>query len=146
MGKWRRRRGWSTPCCSVSVRPQRRQVVLVSMLSTVRISSLALVSSVWRTRTSGISSGIEISECFGMRSILQYKHESCPHSAPSVFAVQLLYLGAPTASPEEPRFDADLTKEIYRHAPIFVNERDKKSPWGASFKSMFHMSNDSHLF
>src|SRR6266851_3274717 len=119
MGKWRSRRGSSTPCCSVSVRPQRRQVVLVSILSTVRMSSLALVSSVWRTRTSGISSGIEISECFGIRSILQIKHESWPHSAPSAFAVQPLYLVVPTATPEEP-------KKRTRHVlPCPITERQR---------------------
>src|SRR5689334_2269810 len=48
------------------VRPQRRQVVLVRMLSTVRMSSPSLVISVWRTRTSGMSSGIEMSGCLGI--------------------------------------------------------------------------------
>jgi hypothetical protein len=42
--------------------------------------------------------------------------------------------------------DAELTKKIYRHVPVLVDERAKTSPWGTSFMRMFDMSNDSHLF
>lgn len=44
--------------------------------------------------------------------------------------------------------DAELTKYIYRRVPILINENDTEhgNPWGISFHTMFHMSNDSHLF
>nr|MBP8250990.1 N-6 DNA methylase [Herpetosiphon sp.] len=42
--------------------------------------------------------------------------------------------------------DAELTKKIYRRVPVLENERTGKNPWGVSFMTMFHMSNDSHLF
>jgi len=43
--------------------------------------------------------------------------------------------------------DADLTIKIYRHCPVLVDETKKDgNPWGVSFNTMFHMSNDSHLF
>ncbi|NPA53643.1 MAG: N-6 DNA methylase [Aquificae bacterium] len=43
--------------------------------------------------------------------------------------------------------DAEITKKIYRVSPIFVKEDDPNgNPWGVRFLSMFHMSNDSHLF
>ena len=44
--------------------------------------------------------------------------------------------------------DAELTKAIYRSAPVLVNEAlgDAGNPWGVTFKTMFHMSNQSHLF
>ncbi|WP_174714045.1 Eco57I restriction-modification methylase domain-containing protein [Candidatus Viridilinea mediisalina] len=49
--------------------------------------------------------------------------------------------------------DAELTKKIYRHAPVLINERADvraqhaaPNPWGVRFTAMFHMSNDSHLF
>src|SRR5687767_6371486 len=67
IGRWRRSRGSSTPWRSVIVRPQRRQIVLLSALSTVSMSSPSLVNSVWRTRRSGMSSGIEISGCLGIK-------------------------------------------------------------------------------
>lgn len=43
--------------------------------------------------------------------------------------------------------DAELTKKLYRVAPVLINEgRADGNPWGIRFMTMFHMSNDSHLF
>lgn len=50
--------------------------------------------------------------------------------------------------------DATLTSKIYRTTPIFVREpvdingtvEPETNPWGISFQTMFHMSNDSGLF
>lgn len=43
--------------------------------------------------------------------------------------------------------DAELTKKLYRAAPVLINEgRTDGNPWGIRFMTMFHMSNDSHLF
>jgi len=48
------------------------------------------------------------------------------------------------------KFDAELTQKIYQHVPVFIREeRDElpeQNPWGVRFITMFHMSNDSHLF
>jgi len=46
------------------------------------------------------------------------------------------------------RRDAEITLGIYRRVPVLVNENDpvNGNPWGVSFMTMFHMSNDSHLF
>ena len=43
--------------------------------------------------------------------------------------------------------DAQLTKKLYRAAPVLIEE-DKLdgNPWGISFMRMLDMSNDSHLF
>ena len=43
--------------------------------------------------------------------------------------------------------DAELTKKLYRTAPVLIDEgRADGNPWGIRFITMFHMSNDSHLF
>jgi hypothetical protein len=44
--------------------------------------------------------------------------------------------------------DAELTKKIYRRVPVLIDETKGKegNPWGIRFMTMFHMSNDSHLF
>ncbi|MBX6330735.1 MAG: N-6 DNA methylase, partial [Gemmatimonadaceae bacterium] len=43
--------------------------------------------------------------------------------------------------------DAELTAKIYRNVPVLWDEtREDGNPWGLSFATMFHMSNDSHLF
>lgn len=48
------------------------------------------------------------------------------------------------------REDAELTKKIYARVPVLIREaRDGEpevNPWGLRFSTMFHMSNDSHLF
>ncbi len=43
--------------------------------------------------------------------------------------------------------DAELTKSIYRRVPVLIKEGPpEENPWGVRFATMFHMSNDSHLF
>jgi len=45
------------------------------------------------------------------------------------------------------RRDAEITLGIYRRVPVLVKEDDPDgNPWGVKFMTMFHMSNDSHLF
>ena len=48
------------------------------------------------------------------------------------------------------RQDAELTKKIYRAAPVLIRETKGEgpdaNPWGIRFQAMFHMSNDSRLF
>ncbi len=45
------------------------------------------------------------------------------------------------------RRDAEITLGIYRRVPVLIKEGDPDgNPWGVSFMTMFHMSNDSHLF
>jgi hypothetical protein len=45
------------------------------------------------------------------------------------------------------RRDAEITLGIYRRMPVLIKEGDAKgNPWGVSLMTMFHMSNDSHLF
>jgi hypothetical protein len=46
------------------------------------------------------------------------------------------------------RRDADLTRQMYRVAPVLVDESGTEpvSSWGVKFATLFHMSNDSGLF
>jgi hypothetical protein len=50
------------------------------------------------------------------------------------------------------RRDAEITLGIYRRVPVLIDEAKVAAgdpdgnPWGVSFMTMFHMSNDSHLF
>ncbi len=44
------------------------------------------------------------------------------------------------------RRDAEITTKIYNRFPILINEQTGENPWGIRFSTMFHMSNDSHLF
>jgi hypothetical protein len=42
--------------------------------------------------------------------------------------------------------DFAITKRVYQRVPILIQEDPLVNPWGISFMTMFHMSNDSHLF
>lgn len=43
--------------------------------------------------------------------------------------------------------DAELTRKIYQRVPVLEREgQHDGNPWGIRFMTMFHMSNDSHLF
>ncbi|MDP9474606.1 MAG: N-6 DNA methylase [Actinomycetota bacterium] len=44
--------------------------------------------------------------------------------------------------------DAEIIKAIYRRVPVLIEESAKEdgNPWGITFMTMFHMSNDSGLF
>jgi hypothetical protein len=44
------------------------------------------------------------------------------------------------------RTDADLLLKIYHRLPVLVDESTSENPWSVDLLSMFHMSNDSHLF
>lgn len=44
------------------------------------------------------------------------------------------------------RTDAEITRKIYQSIPVLENEKIDSNPWGISFMTMFHMSNDSGLF
>jgi len=44
------------------------------------------------------------------------------------------------------RRDAEMTRRLYRAAPVLVNEETGENPWSVRFFTMFHMTNDSHLF
>ena len=49
------------------------------------------------------------------------------------------------------RADLDLTRKLYRAAPVLIREQADKTdgdgnPWGITFQTLFHMSNDSGHF
>ncbi len=44
------------------------------------------------------------------------------------------------------RRDAELTRKLYRAAPVLHNEQTRENPWDVSFLRMFDMTNDSGLF
>jgi hypothetical protein len=49
------------------------------------------------------------------------------------------------------RADRDLTRKLYQAAPVLIRERPHRpdgdeNPWGITFQTLFHMSNDSGLF
>ncbi len=68
--------------------------------------------------------------------------------------IELLNPNTRTCPVFRSRRDAEITKAIYRRVPVLVRDPDPEAPppalpgnpWGIKFQTMFHMSNDSHLF
>lgn len=62
--------------------------------------------------------------------------------------ISLLNPNTGTVSIFKTRRDAEVTLGVYRRVPVFVDENDpvNGNPWRVSLTTMFHMSNDSHLF
>jgi hypothetical protein len=46
------------------------------------------------------------------------------------------------------RRDAEITKAIYRRVPVLIdrNRKEGGNPWGITFSTMFHQTNDAELF
>ncbi|MFL1404628.1 Eco57I restriction-modification methylase domain-containing protein [Marinobacter sp. M1N3S26] len=42
--------------------------------------------------------------------------------------------------------DAELTRKLYRQAPVLMQKNPETNPWNIKFQAMFHMSADSDLF
>lgn len=60
--------------------------------------------------------------------------------------IQLLNPNTLTCPIFRTRIDAELTKKVYSNVPVIEKEEIGENPWGISFMTMFHMSNDSYLF
>jgi hypothetical protein len=61
--------------------------------------------------------------------------------------IELLNPNTRTCPVFRTRRDAEITKGIYRRVPVLIRDGDPNgNPWGIKFSTMFHMSNDSHLF
>lgn len=61
--------------------------------------------------------------------------------------IQLLNPNTGTCPVFRSRRDAEITLGIYKRVPVLIREGDPDgNPWGIKFMTMFHMSNDSHLF
>lgn len=60
--------------------------------------------------------------------------------------IELINPNTRTAPVFRTNIDAELTKKVYKIVPVLDNVVIGKNPWGIKFTTMFHMSNDSHLF
>ena len=64
--------------------------------------------------------------------------------------ISLLNPNTRTSPTFRTRRNAELAKAIYRRVPVLIrraqDNQPDTNPWGIRFSTMFHMSNDSHLF
>ncbi|MFI8288197.1 Eco57I restriction-modification methylase domain-containing protein [Streptomyces sp. NPDC085614] len=86
-----------------------------------------------------------ISIAFRVRQTAQIPERAYPLTGRDI---QLLNPNTGTCPVFRNRRDAEITLGIYRRVPVLIDETKGAdgNPWGMSFMTMFHMSNDSHLF
>ncbi|WP_328976044.1 Eco57I restriction-modification methylase domain-containing protein [Streptomyces canus] len=87
-----------------------------------------------------------VSLAFRVRQVTQIPERSYTLTGRDI---QLLNPNTGTCPVFRGRRDAEITLGIYHRIPVLVNETaDERhgNPWGISFTTMFHLSNDSHLF
>ncbi|MEU6624831.1 DNA methyltransferase [Streptomyces litmocidini] len=86
-----------------------------------------------------------ISIAFRVRQVAQIAERAYPLTGRDI---QRLNPNTGTCPVFRSRRDAEITLGIYHRVPVLLNEAKKAggNPWDISFMSMFHMSNDSHLF
>lgn len=88
--------------------------------------------------------------CFDIRSVGEVSH---PERCFTLTARDIARINpnTKTAPIFRSRADAELTAKLYARAPVLIEERPEEdggdiNPWGITFQSMFHMSNDSGFF
>jgi hypothetical protein len=83
---------------------------------------------------------------FFVRSLEDFRRDSARFSL-TAEEITLLNPNTGTCPVFRTRRDAEITLAVYRRHPILVRKGDPEgNPWGISFMTMFHMSNDSDLF
>ena len=61
--------------------------------------------------------------------------------------IRLLNPNTGTTATFRSKYDAEITKAIYRIVPVLIREESLENPWGITFKQgLFNMTSDSHLF
>ncbi len=78
----------------------------------------------------------------------QHLSDSRRHFTLSTDDITLINPNTRTCPVFRSQMDAELTKKIYGRVPVLIDEAlgDQGNPWDIKFMTMFHMSNDSHLF
>ncbi len=76
-----------------------------------------------------------------------YLQDEERHFSLSAIDIALLNPNTRTCPIFRSKRDMELTKAIYSRVPVLIKEGPpEENPWGVKFSTMFHMTNDSHLF
>lgn len=76
-----------------------------------------------------------------------YLQEAERHFSLSANDIALLNPNTRTCPIFHSKRDVELTKAIYSRVPVLIKEGPpEENPWSIKFSTMFHMTNDSHLF
>ncbi len=111
--------------------------IFSDVLHNFRFCILSFTGSSIKTEKSNF-----VFECQDFKEIEQHKRHFTLH----LDDLNLLNPNTLTCPGFRTRADAELTKKIYQRLPILENEHTGSNPWGISFMTMFHMTNDGEIF
>lgn len=93
-----------------------------------------------------IADQVEVADLMFFATRIEHLHDEDRHFqlTPDDFA--LINPNTRTCPVFRSKRDAELTRKLYRQAPVLIQEAPEQNPWGISFSRLFDMSNDSGLF
>jgi hypothetical protein len=99
----------------------------------------------------GAESGINAAEFVHSARQVSYLYDEARRFSLTPDEFRLINPNTGTCPIFRSQWDAELTKKLYRAAPVLIEEGKGEdvpdaNPWGIKFSTMFHMSNDSDLF
>lgn len=99
----------------------------------------------------GLGGGSKAAQfCFDIKNIAEIDHSERRFEL-TEDEIARINPNTKTAPVFRSRADATLAAKLYAHAPVLIQERPQDeggdaNPWGITFQTMFHMSNDSGFF
>lgn len=93
-----------------------------------------------------IANQVEVADLMFFATRVEHLHDEDRHFQLSPDDFALINPNTRTCPVFRSKHDAELTRKLYRQAPVLIQEAPAQNPWGISFQAMFHMSNDSELF
>lgn len=93
-----------------------------------------------------IADQVEVADLMFFATRIEHLHDEDRHFQLSPDDFALINPNTRTCPVFRSKHDAELTRKLYRQAPVLIQESPDRNSWGISFQAMFHMSNDSGLF
>lgn len=93
-----------------------------------------------------IADQVEVADLMFFATRIEHLHDEDRHFQLSPEDFALINPNTRTCPVFRSKHDAELTRKLYRQAPVLIQEAPAQNPWGISFSRLFDMSNDSGLF
>ncbi|WLI73606.1 Eco57I restriction-modification methylase domain-containing protein [Halomonas alkalicola] len=93
-----------------------------------------------------IADQVEVADLMFFATRIEHLHDEERHFQLSPDDFALINPNTRTCPVFRSKRDAELTRKLYRQAPVLIQEAPEQNPWGISFSRLFDMSNDSNLF
>lgn len=93
-----------------------------------------------------IADQVEVADLMFFATRIEHLHDEDRHFQLSPDDFALINPNTRTCPVFRSKRDAELTRKLYRQAPVLIQEVPEQNPWGISFSRLFDMSNDSGLF